>query len=101
MEVSAGFQDNLKRTLTYPAPPNHTVAVYTIGQAKRMLSQLVKQAAKGKEIIIVRGNVPVAKLLPIKHPEHRKPGSMKGLLKVKQDTFDPLTTEELKMLGFE
>lgn len=75
--------------------------MYNMHKAKSMLSQLVEQAAKGKEIIIARGNVPVAKLVPIKPPKHRKPGSMRGLLKAKKGAFDPLTAEELKMLGFE
>lgn len=74
--------------------------MYTMHKAKTMLSQLVEEAAQGKEVIIARGNLPVAKLVPIKRPKHRKPGTLKGILKAKPDAFDPLTVEELRMLGF-
>lgn len=87
--------------MTYLIEANKNLIVYTIAQAKSMLSQLVKQAGNGKGIIIVRGNVPVARLLPINHRKHRKPGSMKGLLKARKGAFDPLTAKELNLLGFE
>jgi prevent-host-death family protein len=75
--------------------------MYTMHKAKTMLSQLVEEAASGKEVIIARGDLPVAKLVPIKQPKNRKPGTLKGRLKAKRGAFDPLTAEELKEWGFE
>lgn len=70
-------------------------------KAKSMLSRLVEEAASGKEVIIARGNVPVAKLVPIQQTRERKPGTLKGKLKILPGAFDPLTAEELLKLGFE
>lgn len=75
--------------------------MYTMHQAKSMLSKLVEEAASGKEVIIMRGNVPVARLVPIPQTKPRKPGTLKGKLKIKPGAFDPLTREELLGLGFE
>ena len=75
--------------------------MYTMHKAKTMLSQLVEEATRGEEVIIARGHVPVAKLIPIRVPRHRKPGSLKGKLKAKPGAFDPLTSEELRAFGIE
>lgn len=75
--------------------------MYTMHKAKTMLSKLVEEAASGKEVIIGRGNLPVAKLVAIKSPKNRKPGTLKGKLKIKPGAFDPLTAEELKEWGIE
>lgn len=75
--------------------------MYTMHKAKSMLSQLVEEAASGKEVIIARGKVPVAKLVPIQQLKQRKPGTLKGKLKISPGAFDPLTAEELAQLGFE
>ncbi|HEY6350368.1 MAG TPA: type II toxin-antitoxin system prevent-host-death family antitoxin [Candidatus Angelobacter sp.] len=75
--------------------------MYTMHKAKSMLSKLVKEAASGKEVIIARGDVPVARLVPIKVPKQRKPGTLKGRLKAKPGAFDPLNTQELRLFGIE
>ena len=38
---------------------------YTVHQAKTNLSRLIREAQKGKEVIITRGKEPVARLVPI------------------------------------
>ena len=73
--------------------------MYTMHKAKTMLSQLVEEAARGKEVIIARGKLPVAKLVSIQPPKHRKPGTLKGKLKAKPGAFKPLTEKELKAWG--
>jgi prevent-host-death family protein len=75
--------------------------MYTMHKAKSMLSQLVEEAASGKDVIIARGKVPVARLVAIKPVRNRKPGTMKGRLKAKPGAFDPLTADELKHWGIE
>src|ERR1039458_9004436 len=55
---------------------------YTIHQAKTNLSRLIKEAQKGKEVIIARGKQPVAKLVPISSgTKKRTPGRLKGLFR--------------------
>lgn len=75
--------------------------MYTMHKAKSMLSQLVEEAARGKEVIIARGRVPVAKLVAIQPAKQRQPGTLKGRLKILPGAFDPLTAGELRKLGFE
>jgi len=76
---------------------------YTVHQAKTNLSRLIKEAEKGKEVIITRGKEPVAKLVAITSAGKGKriPGSMKGQLWAAPGAFDPLTDEEMRELGFE
>jgi prevent-host-death family protein len=75
---------------------------YTVHQAKTNLSRLIKEAQRGKEVIITRGKDPVAKIVPITSAaKKRVPGSMKGLIWSAPDAFDPLTDEEMRELGFE
>ena len=66
-----------------------------------MLSQLVKEAAGGKDVIITRGKLPVVRLVAIKPVSRRKPGTLKGKLKAKPGAFDPLRARELKAWGIE
>jgi len=75
--------------------------MYTMHKAKSMLSQLVEEAASGKDVIIARGKVPVARLVAIKPVRDRKAGTMKGRLKAKPGAFDPLSANELKDWGIE
>ena len=42
---------------------------YTVHQAKTNLSRLIKEVESGKEVIIRRGKVPVAKLVAIEPTE--------------------------------
>jgi prevent-host-death family protein len=73
--------------------------MYTMHKAKSMLSQLVEEAASGKEVIIARGKLPVARLVPIKPVKNRRPGTLKGKLKAKPSAFAPLSPRELKNWG--
>jgi prevent-host-death family protein len=75
--------------------------MYTVHQTKTNLSKLLKEVEAGNEIIIARGDVPVAKIVPIKKPLNRKPGRLKGAFELDPNFFDPLTEEELKDWGIE
>lgn len=75
--------------------------MYSIRQAQKVLSQLVRDAARGKQVIITFRGAPFAKLVPIQQPRQRKPGTLKGKLKILPGAFDPLTAEELLEMGFE
>jgi prevent-host-death family protein len=73
---------------------------YTVHQAKTNLSRLIKEAEKGKDVVITRGKKPVAKLVPIAlESKKRIPGRLKGLISWEPDAFAPLTDEELREWG--
>lgn len=56
----------------------------TVGmhQAKTTLSQLVKEAAKGNDVVISSNGKPVAKLVAYT-PEPRKPGTLAGQIVIR------------------
>jgi len=69
----------------------------TIHRAKTTLSQLIERATAGEEVIIARGDVPVARLVSIREravPE-RRPGTLRGVVKITKAFFEPLPDEEL------
>lgn len=70
-----------------------TVNVHT---AKTELSKLLARVEKGEEIVIARGTVPVARLVPIA-PETKKrvPGRFKGKISIGPEFFEPLPQDEL------
>ena len=62
--------------------------MYTVHQAKTNLSKLLEEAERGKEVIIARGNTPVAKLVAYKKTlQPRKPGLLKGKISI-PDNFN-------------
>jgi antitoxin (DNA-binding transcriptional repressor) of toxin-antitoxin stability system len=68
-----------------------------IHHAKTHLSRLIEKACEGEEIIIARGDQPLVRLQPLREKKgQRKPGSMKGKLKVGPEFFEPLPKSELK-----
>ncbi|HME33367.1 MAG TPA: type II toxin-antitoxin system prevent-host-death family antitoxin [Terriglobales bacterium] len=75
---------------------------YTVHQAKTNLSRLIKEAEKGRDVVITRGKKPVAKLVPIDSAAKKRiPDMFKGELWSAPDAFDPLTDEELRDWGYE
>lgn len=75
--------------------------MYTVHQTKTNLSKILKEVEEGKEVVIARGDKPIAKIVPIDQPIRRKAGSLKGQLSWEPDAFDPLSDEELKDWGIE
>jgi prevent-host-death family protein len=72
------------------------MTVVTVRQAKANLSQLLKKASDGEEIIIAQGSKHVARLVPIGEIRgKRQPGSLKGRLRVRPEFFEPLPPGEL------
>ena len=77
---------------------------YTVHQAKTQFSKLLKEAEAGKEVVVMRGKKPVAKIIAINEAgtlKRRVPGGFEGLVKADDRAFDPLTNEELAEYGFE
>lgn len=70
-----------------------------IHEAKTNLSKLIRYAEAGEEVVICRGDVPVARLIAVREPgKKRRPGRMKGQIHVPDSFFWPLPPEEMKGL---
>lgn len=69
----------------------------TIHAAKTTLSQLIERAQAGEEIVIARGDVPVARLVPVRRQApKRQPGTLRDVVKIPDSFFEPLPERELK-----
>jgi prevent-host-death family protein len=70
-----------------------------IHAAKTNLSKLIERAQSGEEVIISRDDVPVARLVPIvgASTPKRRPGTLKGIVKLTPAFFDPLPPDELDL----
>ncbi len=71
------------------------MATVTVHQAKTTLSKLIERASAGEEIVIAKGKVPVARLLPIVARAGRKFGAMRGKARVDEKFFESLPEDEL------
>jgi prevent-host-death family protein len=82
---------------------------YTIHQAKTNLSELIRRAEAGEEIVIARGKQPVAVLKDYAQEQRAKPrikgwGALKGRIHVADDSvwFGPMSDSDKKeMFGDE
>lgn len=71
-------------------------SVVTIHEAKTNLSRLIQKASAGEEVIIARGDKPVARLVPYGEVMgKRQPGLLKDTLVVGPEFFEPLPDDEL------
>jgi prevent-host-death family protein len=68
--------------------------LYDLEEAKTHLSNLLDRVAEGEEIVIARSGRPVAKLVRVAQ-KPRKPGRLKGHIRVAPDFDDPLPDEML------
>lgn len=75
---------------------------YTVHQAKTNFSRILREAEEGKEVIVTRGNKPVARITAIEKQAvaRRVPGGFEGLVHADDDAFAPLTDQELAEHGF-
>lgn len=70
--------------------------IVTIHTAKTTLSQLLARVEAGEEIVLARGKVPIAKLVPFQPvPPKRQFGAMRGVVSVGPEFFEPLPDDEL------
>jgi prevent-host-death family protein len=68
----------------------------TIHTAKTTLSQLLARVEAGEEIVLARGKVPVARLVPyLPAAPKRQFGALRGIVTVDPTFFDPLPEDEL------
>jgi prevent-host-death family protein len=75
---------------------------YTVHQAKTHFSRLLKEAEAGQEVIVMRGDKPVAKIVAIEPapPKRRLAGGFEYLPPADPSVFDPLTDEQVVEYGF-
>jgi len=74
----------------------------TIHQAKTHLSRLLQQVEMGEEVVVCRGKLPVAKIVPsgpsrVTRPKVGKATSQR--FNIPADAFSPLGDEDLKQWG--
>jgi prevent-host-death family protein len=68
----------------------------TVHVAKTTLSQLLARVEAGEEIVLARGKVPIAKLMPIRQRRKtRRFGALRGIVSVGPEFFEPLSEHEL------
>jgi prevent-host-death family protein len=62
-----------------------------LNQTQAQLSDLVREAARGEDVILTEGGEPVAKIIPISRARGpRVFGSAKGLIQMSDDFDEPL-----------
>ena len=64
--------------------------------AKTHLSRLVERASRGEEIIIARAGRPLARLGPLTTSRRRRPGLLKGKIRMSRNFDAPLPEAMLK-----
>jgi len=70
------------------------MGVFNVHDAKTHLSRILERVAQGEEIVIARSGRPVAKLVRVA-AEPRRPGRLKGRIRVGPDFDEPLPGEIL------
>jgi prevent-host-death family protein len=62
-----------------------------LDSAKSQLPELIRQAARGEDVILTEDGEPVAKIIPItRAPAPRRFGTAKGLIRMTNDFDEPL-----------
>jgi prevent-host-death family protein len=75
---------------------------YTVHQAKTHFSRLLKEAEAGKEVVVMRGKKPVAKIVAAEDSTFSRKslaGAYAKDMVWDDDAFDPMTDEELIQCG--
>ena len=72
----------------------------TIHAAKTNLSQLLARVEAGEEIVLARGKVPIAKLVPLVPVGVRRQfGAMRGQFTIDPAFFEPMAEADLAAWG--
>jgi prevent-host-death family protein len=69
-----------------------------VHEAKTHLSRLLDRVSRGEEIVIAKDGHPIAKLIAVS-PRERKPGRLKGRIRVGKDFDAPLPKGIAKAFG--
>lgn len=71
-----------------------------VHEAKTHLSRLLERVERGEEVIIARNGRPVARLVPVQSAR-RKPGRLKGRIRIAKDFDAPLPPDIAEAFGSE
>ena len=64
--------------------------MYTVHQAKTNCSKLIREACRGKEVVIARGKERCRETRPLsERAKKRVPGRLKGKISYSSDAFKP------------
>ena len=75
---------------------------HTVPEAQKNLSELIRRACQGEEVVIACGKKLIVKLVQVGETSaDRVPGGFEGEIKWTDDAFGPLSGEEMRDLGFE
>ncbi|MEU6644446.1 type II toxin-antitoxin system prevent-host-death family antitoxin [Saccharomonospora sp. NPDC046836] len=64
-----------------------------VQEAKTRLSAILAEVEQGEEVIIARGDTPVARLIPVQEPPERELGFV--AYQVPESFFEPLPEDEI------
>lgn len=70
------------------------MSIFNVREAKTQLSRLLERVALEEEVVIAKRGRPVAKLVPVTS-EPRRPGRLKGKIRLGADFDEPLPDEIL------
>ena len=74
--------------------------IFNVHEAKTQLSRLLERVRSGEEIVIAKAGEPVARLVPYEPARApRKPGLLKGKIRIGKNFDDPLPDELLAAFG--
>ncbi len=62
----------------------------TVSRAQAELLELVRRASEGEEIVLEESGRPLARIVPFTEVAPRRPGRLKGRVKLAPDFDDPL-----------
>jgi prevent-host-death family protein len=76
------------------------MTIVNVHAAKTHLSKLLERVAQGEEVVIAKAGKPVARIVPAEPPQAlRRPGSARGLGRVRDDFDTPMPDDFLAALG--
>jgi prevent-host-death family protein len=67
-----------------------------IAEAKAKLSELIAAVERGEDVVIARGGVPVARIVPATHGTRFRIGLADGAIDRVPDFLEPMTDDELQ-----
>ena len=68
---------------------------FNVAEAKARLSDLVRKALEGEDVVIAKDNKPLVRLVPLRRvARRRRPGTAKGRVAIAKDFGAPL--EEMR-----
>lgn len=77
------------------------MVVRNISEAKAELSSLIAEVQKGREVILAKAGVPVARIVPYSGAARpRTPGAMKGGIRIRRG-FDSLPADIASAFGMD